>query len=140
MSERREISLLAAETVALFHASESHEKPGRYLAVIRNAAQLKVLWARHLRSLNAIELMDDNAEALRMLTRLASTAWPRSAQMGLNLIRLRTLETLALVLRQLERETAVMLMSDLEYEADQSARQSGFSHVPRPGDPIPCHP
>lgn len=122
----REISQKAARTLGILGAAESMPSPVLYDQVISDLSGLRDVWTEHVRLLSEVlflifphsdrativplqEFEQQIAEIALCLETLSSAGWARSPEIGVNAIRVRVAQTLAVILRQMERERTTIL-------------------------------
>jgi len=122
----REISLRTARTLGVLGAAESIPGPALYQQVIRNLAELRPVWAEHVRLLSQIsplissdtdcmatsvlkQFEEDIADTAQWLETLSSAGWARTPEIGVNAVRLRATHTLVSILQQMDKERTTII-------------------------------
>ena len=122
----REISKKAARALGILGAAESTPGPALYHQVIREVADLRQAWMKHVRLLSqacplispdndrmAIVVLrqfeHDIADTSQWLETLSTVGWARTPEIGVNSLRVRVAQTLATVLRQMDKERTIIV-------------------------------
>ena len=120
-----EITRMAKQAIESLATSDRSISPIRYRNVLEELLRIRVIWTTHQRlsedvyafleardprfgsSLN--ELASQQRHLSQELKLLTPAIWPRSAQLGLNSLRIRAFHTLPLIMLQLEHEELTVL-------------------------------
>jgi hypothetical protein len=122
----REIAQRTARALGILGAAESITGPALYHQVMRDISELRSVWTEHLRLLSQVyplissesdrmtiavlrQFEKDIAESAHWLETLSSAGWARTPEIGVNSIRVRATQTLANILRQMEKERTTIV-------------------------------